>query len=239
MADNSTATGGAGGPASDRPPKSDPKSGPRSVTVWFERLRDGDPDAAAVLWDRYFDRLVRFARPLLAGRHRRVADEEDIAVQVMHALCTAADRGRLPSIDGRDDLWRMLLRWTRHEVVDHVRKETRLKRGGGTVRGDSVAEGGLDRFASPAPTAETVFELSERLTDLLGRLPDESLRRIARLRLGGDEVAEIAAALDLSPRTIDRKLALIRSLWSDHGSPSGGSPRASRGEPDAKSAGGA
>lgn len=186
-----------------------------SVTVWFDRLRDGDPDAAAALWDRFFGRLVAFARGQLGDRHRRVADEEDIAAEVMAGLCEAADRGALPAIDNRDDLWRMLLCWTRRGVIDHVRHQTRAKRGGGDVRGDSIADGGLDRFADDWPAADTLAEMDERLADLLGRLPSETLRTIAVRRLHGWSTREIAEQLDLSPRTIERKLAIVRAHWGD------------------------
>lgn len=189
-----------------------PHESAASVTVWFDRLRDGDPDAAAALWARYFERLTAVARSHLQSRHRRVADEEDIAAEVLHALCRSAQHERLPSIESRDDLWRMLLCWTRHGVIEHVRRHTRQRRGGGNVRGDSIVEGGLDRF--PAPSTQTLDDLSDGLSDLLGRLPDESLRTIARRRLAGYTNEEVAAELDVSTRTVERKLSLIRAAWS-------------------------
>ncbi len=45
-------------PGSDRSSE-DP---PASITIWFEQLRDGDPDAAHKLWDRFFEKLVGYAR---------------------------------------------------------------------------------------------------------------------------------------------------------------------------------
>jgi hypothetical protein len=44
------------------------------VTQWIDRLAEGDEQAAQVIWERYFDRLVRLARKKLEGLPRRVAD---------------------------------------------------------------------------------------------------------------------------------------------------------------------
>lgn len=50
-----------------------------SVSGWLQALEAGDPEAAERLWDRYFDRLVRFT-PAANWAPRRVADEEDVAL---------------------------------------------------------------------------------------------------------------------------------------------------------------
>jgi hypothetical protein len=48
-----------------------------SVTVWLGLLKEGDPESAAKLWQRYFEALVKLARKRLRGAARTVADEED------------------------------------------------------------------------------------------------------------------------------------------------------------------
>lgn len=196
-------------------------SAPESITIWFEQLRHGDPDAAEKLWHRFFERLVSVAREKMATSNRRVADEEDIAAGVMTALCQCADRGKLPSIESRDDLWRLLLKWIHHDVIDHVRNSKRKKRGSDAVRGDSVfrdghegsAEIGFDQIQNVAVTPETLLEMEEQFTLLLGRLPDPALRRIAICKMEGFTNDEIAEAQGVSPRTIERKLNLIRKFW--------------------------
>jgi hypothetical protein len=37
--------------------------GSHSVTRWIERLKDDDPHAAAVLWERFVARMLAVARP--------------------------------------------------------------------------------------------------------------------------------------------------------------------------------
>jgi hypothetical protein len=42
-------------------------SGSGSVTALVERLKDGDHEAARLLWQRYYPRLVALARQKLRG----------------------------------------------------------------------------------------------------------------------------------------------------------------------------
>ena len=56
-----------------------------SVTAWVGRLKQGEDEAAAEIWHRYFDRLVHVARRKMGAAPRREVDEEDIA----RARCTA------------------------------------------------------------------------------------------------------------------------------------------------------
>ena len=59
------------------------------VTQWIAKLHDGDDEAVAVIWERYFDKLVKYARRKLDGTPRRHADEEDVALSAMHSFCVA------------------------------------------------------------------------------------------------------------------------------------------------------
>lgn len=188
---------------------------PETITVWFEQLRRGDPDAAAKLWDRFFDRLVIASRAQMRNANRRVADEEDIAAGVMAALCVCADRGKLPMIDDRESLWRMLLAWTRHDIADQIRDDRRIKRGGGHVRGESVFESGegIGGVADQVVEPELLVQIQEQYQKLLDTLPDDLLRTIAIRKLEGYRTPEIAAELGVTPRTIQRKLDLIRAHW--------------------------
>ena len=48
------------------------------ITVWLDRLVQGDPSAAEGLWKTYWTSLVTVARQKLRDSRRRVADEEDV-----------------------------------------------------------------------------------------------------------------------------------------------------------------
>ena len=103
-----------------------------SVTHWLGQLKAGDPAAAGPLWERYFPKLVELARARLAGFPRRAADEEDVALSAFDSFCRDAAAGRLPRLDDRDDLWRVLLLITSQKALDLVRHESAAKRGGTT-----------------------------------------------------------------------------------------------------------
>ncbi|MFO7906213.1 MAG: ECF-type sigma factor [Pirellulaceae bacterium] len=55
-----------------------------SITQRFERLKQGDCFAAQVLWGHDFRGLVQIAGAKCRGTPRRVADEEDAALTVLH-----------------------------------------------------------------------------------------------------------------------------------------------------------
>ena len=192
-----------------------------SITRLFEELQSGNSQAAEELWAVYFDRLVAVARKRLGYARKRTADEEDIALSVFHDLCAGAARQSFAEHVRREDLWHLLLRLTQQKTVDYIRRETRQKRGGGEVRGESVfldpatrlAAHGLDQIVRNEPTPEMLAVLNEQHQRLLGLLANDSLRRIATWRMQGETNEDIAAKLKLSVRSVERKLNLIRESW--------------------------
>ena len=193
-----------------------------SVTRLFQDLKAGQTDAAAALWNAYFDALVRLARRQLGHAPRRAVDEEDVAASVFFGLCHGAAQGRFASLQSRSDLWRVLVCITRQKAIDGVRQATRAKRGGGAVRGESVflgADGnltsyGIEQVAGEEPSPSFLVSLAEENERLLGLLRDESLRTVALLRLEGFTNEEIAQRLEISLRSVERKLKLIRERWA-------------------------
>jgi RNA polymerase sigma factor (sigma-70 family) len=192
-----------------------------SVTHWIGHLKEGDPQAANQLWKRYFDRLVRLARAKLANAPRALADEEDAALSAFRNLCDGAAEGRFARLNGRDDLWQLLVMITTRKVVDLKKRQGRLKRGGGhVVLGSDGARDGPDdcaellaEVAAAGPTPEEAAMLAEEYERRLDALGDESLRRVAQLRLEGYDNDEIAERLGCARRTVARKLEGIRAAW--------------------------
>src|SRR5262245_41964796 len=104
-----------------------------SVTFWIDQLKAGAQEAAEPLWNRYFQQLVRLAYQRLHGASRAVADEEDVALSAFQSFCRAAEQGRFPKLNDRDDLWKLLVVITERKSLNLVRDQRRLKRGGGKV----------------------------------------------------------------------------------------------------------
>jgi RNA polymerase sigma factor (sigma-70 family) len=185
-----------------------------SVTRWLAPLQEGDPAAAQQLWERYFRRLVGLARKKLQGAPRRAADEEDVALSAFDSFCRNAEQGRFPQLADRDSLWRLLVTITARKAAHQVRDEGRQKRGGGAVPvTDSDAESALAEMLSREPSPEFAVLMAEAFQRLLRLLGDKELEAVALLRMEGYTVEEIAVRLGCAPRTVKRKLALIRTIW--------------------------
>lgn len=193
----------------------------QSITFWIHRLKAGETAAVRPLWDHFFHQLVAVARHRLGGSSRRVSDEEDIALTAFQSLCAGVAEGRFDRLENRDDLWQVLVALASRKAVDQIRRQITQKRGGGHVRGDSIflgdgsdVPGNFDQFLSLEPTPEIIATMDEECSNLLALLPDDTLRKIAQLRLEGYGNDDIAESMVLSPRTIERKLAAIRDCWS-------------------------
>src|SRR5262245_32075275 len=193
----------------------------RSVTHWLGRLQVGDPAAAQPLWERYFQRLVALARARLQGAPRRVADEEDVALSAFDSFCRGAEHGRFPQLADRDDLWRLLVVLTARKACHLVRDQQRLKRGGPAAGAPRAGEEApdLEAVVGAEPSPDFAAQVAEETRRLLDALGDDDLRRVALEKMEGWTVEEIAARMGCTPRTVARKLALIRKVWEKEGGP--------------------
>lgn len=188
-----------------------------SITTWIGQLREGNPEAAQPLWERYFAQLVAIARNKLRGTSRRATDEEDVALSAFHSFCQAAQH--FPRLTDREDLWQILVMLTARKAYQERRRQQSLKRGGtGEGRDQSQAStieeaAELDQIIGTEPRPEFAVMVAEQFEKLLALLPTEELRQVARLRLEEFTPPEIATRLECTERTVQRRVALIRSLW--------------------------
>jgi DNA-directed RNA polymerase specialized sigma24 family protein len=168
-----------------------------SVTRLLGQLQEGSPEAVALIWQRYFHRLVGLARKKLHNAPRRAADEEDVALSAFDSFCQGATRGRFPQLNDRGDLWRLLVTITARKACKQSRHDHRQKRGGNAV---------LDEAA--------LHEAAEEYERLLALLPDADMRDLAQWKMEGFTNDEIATRLGCTVRSVERRLRLIRILWS-------------------------
>ena len=182
-----------------------------AVSVWLGLLQAGDDNAVRPLWEQYFQRLVGLARTRLCHAPRRAADEEDVALSAFDSFCRNAKQGRFPDLTDREGLWCLLAAFTIRKATHHIRDADRLKRGG-----EAVVEGGssvlLEVFGRE-PDPALAAEMAEECERLLAALGDDELKKLAILRMDGGTVDELAAAMNCAPRSVKRKLQLIRSIW--------------------------
>jgi RNA polymerase sigma factor (sigma-70 family) len=191
---------------------------PGDVTHWIDRLKAGDPAAAWPLWQRYFRRVLGLARRRLRRRRPRAADAEDVALSAFDSLCRGAAAGRFPALDDRDSLWRLLTVLIARKASNLLRHEGRAKRGGQAVQVPGPADSGcgvtaLEELLSREPTPEHAAQVAEECERLLTLLGDRELEGVACRKMEGYTNEEIAQQLDCSPRSVYRKLTIIRKLW--------------------------
>jgi RNA polymerase sigma factor (sigma-70 family) len=195
-----------------------------SITHWIREVRRGDSVAAEALWQRFFPQLVRLARKKLQGSPRQMADEEDVALSAMNRFYQASQEGRYPDLADRNDLWRLLLQITTRRAIDLRRHENRQERGGGCLRihaDGNPADPAIDRFpvsqaSDDTPSPEFAAMMADEYKRLLDELHDADLQAIAVAKMEGIGNAEIAARLNCSQRTVERRLKLIRDKWKHY-----------------------
>jgi DNA-directed RNA polymerase specialized sigma24 family protein len=197
----------------------------QSVTTWLQLLRAGDGRAAQPLWERYYAQLVRLAHDHLAARVRRAVDPEDVALGAFASFCQGVAAGRFPRLEDRHDLWRILFALTLRQAADQARREDRQRRGGGrrNPSGARVADllalpdADLDRLPGDAPDPAWAAAVADELRHLLELLPGDDLRQLARDRLEGCTLPEIAVRMACSLRSVERKWHLIQQFWVEQG----------------------
>ena len=190
-----------------------------SESAWIVQLKAGGEQAAERLWEQYFQRLVGLARVKLAGVRDRENLAEDVALSAFKSLCLGARRGSFPDLNSGDNLWPLLLVITSRKASKLKAREGRQKRGGGKVQTatDLTREDALSPLAeilSHEPTPEFSLVMADECERLLSML-DVELREVAIAKMDGFTNNEIATQRGVAPRTIERKLQLIRRVWED------------------------
>ena len=115
----------------------------------------------------------------------------------------------------------MLLALTHRKLIDQHRHYERTRKGPKMITGESDLPGksdfnGQNAFqaaVSEEPAPDLMLQLDDEWRRLLSLLRDDGLRQIANWRIEGYSVDEIADMLGVLPRTVTRKLSLIRSRW--------------------------
>jgi RNA polymerase sigma factor (sigma-70 family) len=183
-------------------------AGEDTSSIWLIVLKGTDDrvamDAAArVLWERYFDQLVRLARRWLRNSRPGIDDAEDVALSAIKSFCHRAAEGKFPRLDDRHDLWRIL-------VTIAARKAAATYRHKSPSTGDDEL---LNQVIGREPSPELAAEVAEQIRRLLLALPNESYRTIALKKLEGCTNAEIAEDLGCSTKNVEYKLRNIRATW--------------------------
>ncbi|MGF1581529.1 MAG: ECF-type sigma factor [Gemmataceae bacterium] len=194
-----------------------------SVTVWIHQLKANERDAVEALWQRYFHRLIAFARRQLSTVPRTASNEEDVALSAFFSFFKAVEAGRFPQLDDRHDLWQVLVMLTRRKAISLKKFESRERRDFRRLQQQSAASADKTLLHDPVfaelisqePDPTFVTEMLEQRRYLLDKLEDQELQQIAEWKLEGYTNGEIAERLNWAESTIERRLQLIRKCWED------------------------
>ena len=190
-----------------------------SITAALHDLENMDAQAAQLLWDRYFERLCAFSEGRIYRRHRRLVAPEEIASDAFLALVHGVQQKKFEKVRNRDELWQMLTLIASRLIIQAHKHHGREKRGGrfkrmsGSNSSSSTGHSLVD-FLQDDITPDSIVELEELSQGLLELLPSDQLRQIALWRMAGYSTAEIATELNCTGRTVERKLAMIRTIWN-------------------------
>jgi RNA polymerase sigma factor (TIGR02999 family) len=158
---------------------------------------------AAEIWTpTVYRELRRLADGLMAGeRDGHTLDATSLAHEAWLRLRHSRNAGDV----GRGALLGIASQAMRRILTDHARRRASDKRGGSARR---TTLHGKDAVGSDP--AAFVLDLDTALTELTDLDPD--LARVVELRFyGGLDVAETAAALDVSARTVKRRWRFARA----------------------------
>jgi DNA-directed RNA polymerase specialized sigma24 family protein len=191
----------------------------------------GETSAFDVILNRYnrdlvlraeaYIRRLRMYRPLYEG-------QEAVDDAIM-AMCQRARRGELKSLQDSRGFWQELfveLKRAIRRTRDHFNAQRRSARlsGGMSPRrrepfedepdladGLPIYEVEIQRLLSKAPPPEDLAHVNMEVEALLISLEDPVLQQLLTMRIDEYTVEEIAQKLQVSSRTVNRKLAHLRS----------------------------
>ena len=155
-----------------------------------ERIRAGDEGAFDSVFRAHYAQLVRMAQSVV----REPALAEEIAQEVMLELWR-----RRESLQVEQTFRAYLIRSTRNRALNHIRHQRIVAR--------EAASAAADPRTSPSAEEEVLgVELERAVRDAINGLP-ENCREVFQLsREQGLKYVEIAATLEISVKTVEKRM---------------------------------
>jgi RNA polymerase sigma factor (TIGR02999 family) len=180
------------------------------VTLILQEVASGEQDAANQLLPIVYDELRRLARWRLQQERPGNTLQATALVHEAYLRLLGDDN---PSYGNRRYFFAAAAEAMRRILIERARRARRLKHGGALERAEP--QDGQDPLETVVQRSSEV-DLAEilALDAALARLEeiDREAALVTKLRhYSGFSVPEIAQAIDLSPRSVDRKWALARA----------------------------
>jgi RNA polymerase sigma-70 factor (ECF subfamily) len=183
---------------------------PRTFTRLLRGARGGDASAGESLVPLIYAELGSLAAQLFAREPRRHTLQPTALVHEAWVKLV----GHLGRIEDRGHFFALASQAMRQVLADHARRAATVKRGG---RRPVVT---LDGSLAAGAGAVDVVDLDDSLTRLAALNPRHA--RVVELRvLGGLTIAETAAALEVSDKTVERDWFMARAWLRTELGPTG------------------
>jgi RNA polymerase sigma-70 factor (ECF subfamily) len=154
------------------------------------RIRAGEESAFDAVFRAHYADLVRMAESII--RERALAEE--IAQEVMLELWR-----RRESLEVEQTFRAYLIRSTRNRALNHIRHQRVVAR--------EAASAALQSRSSPSAEDEVLgVELERAVRDAIGGLPDNCREVFLLSREQGLKYAEIAGVLEISIKTVEKRM---------------------------------
>ena len=174
------------------------------VTALLIQWRQGNKAALDALVSLVYHELRRTARARLRGERGEPAHALETTALVHEVYLRLVDVNRL-TFENRAHFFAVAARLMRQILVDHARRRQAEKRGGDATMVSLEAAG-----PAVSPNIVDVLALDVALDDL-ARL-EERLCRVVELKFfAGLTIDETAAALEVSPVTVERDWAIAKA----------------------------
>ncbi|WP_197454963.1 ECF-type sigma factor [Stieleria varia] len=184
-----------------------------SVTRWLQELRQGDERAARLLWDFFRTRMLNLARKQIGQGGAAAYDEEDVALSAFAALCDRVRQGSYEMLGDRVELWQLISVILMNKGRNRARSEARTRRGGRLTR-QELSEELLASIGCDDSDPALTLSMQDECRRLLTMLERHEVQLVALLRVEGYTNEEIAKQLGCTRRSVQRRINLIRKLWS-------------------------
>jgi DNA-directed RNA polymerase specialized sigma24 family protein len=195
-----------------------------SVSDWLTTINRSQSDAETAwrqLWNRYAPGMMSLARRRLAEGRKPLVDEEDVVIEAFKELFRGVQRGTFARLANRDDLQQILITLTQRRAIDAARRNAyrAAHEAGESALPLPVTSEGSERPMERVPSKGAPPEFSmfayDEFVRLLDSLEDDTLRQVAAMQVFSATTEEIAAALGLCVRSVQRKIRVIAQRWHE------------------------
>lgn len=180
----------------------------------LHNLEKGESRAPDEIFERYVHRLIGLVRRRVSPRLQRRVDAEDVVQSAMRSFFIRAGKGDFV-LQRAGDLWRLLATIALNKLRRQIEHHQAAKRSPAKEAHDSATLNQLQQ-ETPSPAEQAaLLEAVEQVMQQSSPLQ----REVLQLRLAGETIDEIAAAVNRSQRTVRRLLQQCRESLEEKASP--------------------